>query len=418
MENKNDLLFSKDFYWGSATSAYQVEGMNTNSDWWAWEQEEIKGAHSKVRDLSGNSCDHYSRFREDFDWAKDLGQNAHRLSIEWARIQPSENEWSSEAVEHYKEVIAALRERNIEPFVTALHFTLPQWVADYGGWLNPKIVSSYAKYVEFLIENFGDKVTYWFTLNEPLIAAEMSFLKGTWAPAKNKSVPDFFHALRNMIKAHKTGYGVMKQAAQKKGYSIKVGAAHNLIAFTPYNTKSVFDVFLAAALQKIFIKAYLGFFSVKTDDFIAVNFYFTSRVHLTLLNISAAFVGIKDEGEVLTDVGWTMRPEGLYRVLINLINFKKEIFITENGVADVQDRHRAQFIVEHLKAVNQAIVQGADVRGYFYWSLTDNFEWAYGFAPRFGLLAVDYSTLSRTARHSALVYKRICSSNAIAADLV
>ena len=136
------------------------------------------------------------------------------------------------------------------------------------------------------------------------------------------------------------------------------------------------------------------------------------------MNISAAFVGIKDEGEVLTDVGWTMRPEGLYRVLINLINFKKEIFITENGVADVQDRHRAQFIVEHLKAVNQAIVQGADVRGYFYWSLTDNFEWAYGFAPRFGLLAVDYSTLSRTARHSALVYKRICSSNAIAADLV
>ena len=412
MSDNNKIIFPKGFYWGTATAAHQVEGNNTNSDWWAWEQEEIKSQHPKIKDVSGQACGHFERFQEDFDWAKKLGQNAHRLSIEWARIEPRQGEWSFEAVNHYKQVFEALRERGIEPFVTAMHFTLPRWVADQGGWLSPEMKRFYARYVEFLIENFGDTVKYWMTMNEPLVLADMGFREGKWAPGKKTGWLGTFGVLRNMVRTHRTAYTAMKNKAKELKCDIEVGIAHNLVAMVPYNHRSIKDVLLAKFLHWAFLNLYLRFFNGH-EDFFGVNFYFTTRAHFDLRNKAAMLWGLNEKEESVSDMGWAIRPSGIFKVLKDVSKFKKPIYITENGIADVQDKYRAEFIINHLKFVHKAIEHGADIRGYFYWSLIDNFEWADGFMPRFGLLAVDYSTLSRTARQSALVYKEICENNGI-----
>ena len=412
MQNEKELVFPQGFYWGSATSAHQVEGMNANSDWWAWEQEEIKKTLPKIKDLSAKACDHYDLFAEDFDWVKNLGQNAHRLSIEWARLEPEPGKWSQEVVGHYRDVFAALRERKIEPFVAAMHFTLPRWLADKGGWLNPDAPLYFKNYVNFLIENFGDQIKYWVTMNEPLILAEMSYRRGVWAPGKVRSWVDAFFALRNMARAHKLAYRAMKDRSAQMAKEVEVGIVHNLIAILPADKNSIFDVLLAKIMSFFVVDLYLKFFNGH-EDFYGVNYYFEQRVHFDIHKPQNMFKGVDSKDEKRSDMGWTIRPEGLYQVLVKMKKFSKPIYITENGIADSQDKFRAQFIIEHLKEVHRAITQGVNVRGYFYWSLMDNFEWADGFAPRFGLLAIDYSDLSRTARKSAMIYQQICSSNRI-----
>lgn len=408
------LEFPKGFYWGAATSSHQVEGNNHNdwSEWekknaerlvkeakkyWQkWQQEKFPEMFDPQNYISGLACDHYNRFEEDFDIAKSLGHNAHRFSIEWSRIEPEEGKFNEKEVEHYREVIKSLRERNIEPFVTLWHWTNPLWIRDIGGWENKKTIEYFMRYVDKILLSLKN-VQFWIVLNEPEIFSSRPYLKGIWPPQK-KSFVSYLKVLRNLIKAHKEAYKIIK----KINPNAKVGIAKNNIYFEAAKNK------LVNQTLKKFIDWWWNFFflnQIKNEqDFIGLNHYFHNRINYGFN---------KNENKIISDIGWELYPQAIYCVLKDLKKYQKPIYITENGLADARDEKREKFIKEHLKWVHRAIEEGVNVRGYFYWSLLDNFEWDKGFWPRFGLMEVDYKTLKRKIRPSALVYKKIIEANAV-----
>ena len=390
------LEFPKNFLWGAATSAHQVEGGNHN-DWSEWEK-------ATGNEESGRACDHYNRFREDFDIAKQLGQNTHRFSIEWSRIEPEEGRFDEKEIAHYQEAINVLRERGIEPFVTLWHWTLPIWVAKQGGWENKKTIDDFARYCDKIVRSLSadeaglKSVAYRITLNEPEIYTMNSYLRGKWPPAsptsqggpQKKSFFKFLKVYRNLANAHKKAYTVIHSTWVS---DTQVGIAKN---------NSYFEGWLAPILNWGWNNWFLNRIS-QHQDFIGLNYYFHNRIKGFKLN--------QNNNKQVSDIGWEIYPEGIYHVLKDLKKYNKPIYITENGVADAKDIHREKFIKEHLRWVHKAISKGVDVRGYFYWSLLDNFEWDKGFWPRFGLVEMDYKTMERRVRPSAYEYAKIVKEN-------
>ena len=420
----SEIKFPKNFYWGAATSSHQVEGGNVN-DWSEWEKKNAKRLVKKARKyyqlwqqekfpemfepenyISGRACDHYHRFKEDFDITKSLGHNAHRFSIEWSRIEPEKGKFNEREIEHYQQVIKALRQRGLEPFVTLWHWTNPVWIYDIGGWENKKTVEYFLQYVQNLIDSFGDEIKFWIPLNEPQSYAGMSYVAGKFPP-QVKSLYRANKVFRNLMSAHKKAYTLIHQ---KLGNKANVGTSEYLVYHTPYK-----NTFLNIVIVKI-LKYIRGTrFLNKTKwhrDFIGLQYYHHDRIRPCLggrLKIGE----IDNENKEISDMGWEIYPEGIYRLLKDLKKYKKPIYITENGLADAKDAKRAKFIKDHLYWIHKAIEEDVDVRGYFYWSLLDNFEWDKGFWPRFGLIEVDYKTLERKIRPSAKVYAKICKENKI-----
>lgn len=393
--------FSEGFYWGAATSAHQVEGGN-NNDWSVWEKENaerLAGEAKKKRPkwqqekfpemfdprnyVSGRACDHYNRYKEDFDIAKSLGHNAHRFSIEWSRIEPEEGKFDEKEIEHYRKVIRALRERGMDPFVTLWHWPVPLWLRGKGGWESKEIANYFCRYAEKIVSEFKNDVKFWITLNEPEIYALNSYLKSVWPPQKKNPVV-YLRIIRNLIKAHKAAYKVIKKIQP----DAQVGIAKNNVYFERWPLPLVDWWWNRYFLNQI----------KNEQDFIGLNHYFHRRFP-------------ENKNKIVSDMGWELYPEGIYCVLKSLKKYDKPIYITENGLADSRDEHREWFIKESLKNIHKAIREGIDVRGYFYWSLLDNFEWDKGFWPRFGLVEVDYKTMARKIRPSAEVYAEICKNN-------
>jgi beta-glucosidase len=419
--NKKILKFPDNFFWGAATSAHQVEGGNYN-DWSEWEKERAriqaqsggstyhkpsdpelqKQANDPSNYISGRACDHYNRYEEDFDVAKSLNQNVHRFSIEWSRIEPEEGKFNQKEIEHYRRVIAALRERNIEPFVTLWHYTHPIWFSKQGGWVNPKAKNQFLRYVEKIVSQLKDDVKFWITENEPETVARDSYLIGTRPPRK-KNIFKAFKALNTLVEAHNEAYDLIHSIDS----GAKVGCAESLVYFESYNK---WPHNLMA--KKIIEHWRNGRFIPKIinhSDFIGLQYYFHSRIRV---NPFKSWKGFQfNDNEKITDMGWEIYPEGIYHVLKNLKKYNLPIIITENGLADYKDKYREDFIKDHLKWTHKAIQEGVDVRGYFYWSLMDNFEWESGFWPRFGLVEIDYRTLERKIRPSARAYGEICKNN-------
>ncbi|MFH1407675.1 MAG: glycoside hydrolase family 1 protein [Patescibacteria group bacterium] len=380
------LAFPDNFLWGSAVSAHQTEGNNTNSDWWEWEQ---KGGGSKP---SGIACDFYNRYKEDISLVKKLNQNAFRLSIEWAKIEPEEGKFSSKETEHYKKVLEELKKNNIKTFVTLHHFTNPVWFTKKGGWLNPKSPQIFCNYAKYCQDNFSDLVDFWITINEPTVYAGQSYFFGLWPPQK-RNVLKTAVAFINMIKTHNRCVSVLKKPA---------GIAHNVVRFDSA-TKYPWDNLLSKILNKFLADGVL-FLCTKKQGFIGVNYYFQYKI----TNLRLSF----DYSLGKTDMKWPFAPEGLYKVLINLKKYKKPLYITENGCADSKDAIRKLYIGCHLESVHRAIEAGADVKGYFHWSLMDNFEWHLGFKPRFGLIEIEReNNLKRVVRPSARYYAKVCEKN-------
>lgn len=369
------LNFPKNFYWGTSTSAYQVEGG-------------IKNNWSSVFD-AGMACDHYNRFREDFDSAKELGQNAHRFSIEWARIEPEEGKFDEKEIEHYREVIQALRERDLEPFVTLWHWTIPVWLQKKDGLKNKKFSFYFSRFTERIVKELSRDVLFWITLNEPLIYASNAYLKGIWPPQKS-SLYHYIDIVRVLKMAHMEAYTLIK----KINPEAQIGIAKNNIYFDGEGINAL----LQYAADWWWNFRFLNHIK-NHQDFIGLNYYFHSRIRGLRFN--------QNENNVTSDMGWEIYPEGIYHVLEDLCKYKKPIYIMENGIADAKDEKRAAFIRDHLRWVHKAIENGVDVRGYFYWSLLDNFEWNKGFWPRFGLIEVNYKTMRRKIRPSAWKYKEI-----------
>lgn len=409
------LKFPKNFYFGAATSAHQVEGGNKN-DWSEWENEtaEIRLNNSSMEEIpdyllsrhpsplerdnyiSGKACDHYFRFRQDFDLAKELGHNAHRFSIEWSRIEPEEGKWNGMEMDHYRYVIEALLERGMEPFLTVNHFTVPVWFRKIGGWKNKKSVEYFSRFVKKIAPYFKDGVKFWITINEPNIYVLKSYYKGKWPP-NEQSFWSCLGVMKNLIRAHARAYEIIKEARSDS----QIGIAQNVSFFEPYGNKII-----NRALKKIADKYWNYYFwdkTLKYHDFLGLNFYFYNR-------ISYGFN--KNSNKTVSDMRWEMKPDAVYNVLVDLANrYDKPVYITENGLADALDKRRQNFIEETLGHVSKAAEDGVDIRGYFHWSLMDNFEWDKGFWPRFGLIEIDYKTLERKIRPSAYVYKRIIEAS-------
>lgn len=407
------LKFPKNFYWGSATSAHQVEGGNHNDwsewekinakrlskeakeKWQPWQQEKFPEMFNPENYISGRACDHYHLYEQDFDIAKKLGHNAHRFSIEWSRIEPEQGKFNEKEIEHYRKVILALKKRGIEPFVTLWHWTNPLWIRDIGGWENKKITDYFERYAEKISNALGENVKFWITLNEPEIYASNSYFAGVWPPQK-KNLFAYLRVLNNLIKAHRKAYGVIKKANSNS----KIGIAKNNIYFEAYQNK------LVNRVLKKFIDWWWNFYFLNRirnhQDFIGLNHYFHNRINYGFN---------KNENKKISDIGWELYPEAIYYVLKDLKRFNKPIYITENGLADGGDKKRSWFILESLKNIGKAINEGVNVRGYLHWSLMDNFEWDKGFWPRFGLVEVNYKTLERKIRPSALQYAKICKTN-------
>ena len=393
--------FPKDFLWGAATSAHQVEGNNHN-DWTEWEKEnavrlskESGGKYPPENYISGRACDHYNRFREDFDIAKSLGHNAHRFSIEWSRIEPEEGKFNEKEIEHYREVIKALRERSLEPFVTLWHSTNPMWIRDIGGWENPKTVEHFVRYVDKIVRSLKS-VTYWMPINEPSVYVGHSYVIGVFPP-QVKSFRRANKVLKNLLAAHVKAYEIIHDSLGKNAV---VGSAYNLHYHVPKRPGNFLDIMTTKLFNYIRDIRPLNQ-NMRHSDFIGLNYYYRDTVKFIGYGGRFGPIDIQNPNEWTSDRGWDIFPEGIYHVLKSLKRYKKPIYITENGVADAKDVHRERFIKEHLEWISKAIKEGVDVRGYFYWSLMDNFEWDKGFWPRFGLVEVDYKTLQRKIRKSA-----------------
>jgi len=372
------MKFPNNFLWGAATSSHQVEGGNVN-DWSEWKKGD-----------AGRACDHYHRFEQDFDLAKSLGHNAHRFSIEWSRIEPKEGKINQNEIEHYRQVLTALGQRGLEPMVTLWHFTLPTWLAKKGGWLNPKAPYYFDRYVKIIAENLFNEVKFWITINEPNVYALNSYLRDIWPPQK-KSAAKYLKVLKNLVKAHQLAY----RALRLVDLDCQVGVAKNQTFFE--------GNLLLKYPANYFHNQYFLERIKNSQDFIGLNYYFHNRIKGFKFN--------HNSNEEFSDLGWEIYPEGIYRVLKDLKKYNKPIYITENGLADKDDAKREKFIKEHLTWIWRAIQEKIDVRGYFHWSLLDNFEWDKGFWPRFGLIEVDYQTMARKIRPSAKIYARICKEN-------
>lgn len=377
------LKFPHGFLWGAATSSYQVEGRIENNDW-------AQAARDGRVPMTGRACDQYNRYEEDFDIARELGQNAHRFSIEWARVEPEEGRFDEGAIEHYRKVLQALRARGLEPLVTLWHWTLPLWFVRRGGWLAKDSHKVFARYTAKVAGEYQGLVRFWITINEPMVYANGGFLKGHWPPFK-KNIFGFLKVVDNLAMSHNLAYKKIKSVQP----SAQIGIAKHQINFEANNNPA--HRLLAKFLIWFWNHRFLAKIS-HSQDFIGVNYYFHRKF------------GDKNQYEK-SDLGWDIYPRGIYNILTELKKYHKPIYITENGLADATDTKRAKYIRDHLSWVGRAIHDGVDVRGYFYWSLLDNFEWAHGFEPRFGLVEMNYDTMERKIRPSAYEYKKICENN-------
>ena len=417
MSKEKILKFPEGFLWGTSTSAYQIEGGTVN-DWSEWEKNNIERIAQEAKKywqdwqqkkfpemfeaenyICGKACDSYNRYEEDFDLAKSLNNNAIRFGIEWARIEPEKGKFNMKEIEHYRKVLQAAKQRNLKTVLTLWHWTNPIWLAEAGGWENKKVVDYFARYTELIVKELGDLVDYWVTLNEPLMHIGHGYLDGKFPPNKKADLIGTIKVFNNFVSAHKKNYKII----HNKCSGAKVSIAMTTGYFEPAHKWCPLDRGLAKLGHYFRNDWYLN--KIKNYfDYIGVNYYHHNR-----MTWYPPFK--RNLNEKVNDRGWEIYPEGIYHVLKNYKKYNKPMIILENGTADQEDSHRADFIRDHLFYIYKAISEGVDVRGYFYWSLLDNFEWAEGWWPKFGLHSVNRKTFERTARPSAKVYAEICKNN-------
>ncbi len=374
------------FFWGTAVSAYQVEGGNDQwSDWGRW----------KVK--AGRACDFWNRYEYYLDLAKKLGTNAFRFSIEWARVEPKEGRWNDDAFGHYQQMIKAMLDRGLEPFVTLWHFTLPQWIAEKGGWSNFETVEYFLRYIRKVAEYFYGSVHYWIVVNEPSVVFGSGYLNGKFPPGCFLCLGKYFAARRNLKQAVLKATDILHDINSE----FIVGSAFALSILKPARLWNPIDWLVVRLVHRFSDFEFIAEVYPKLD-FIGLNYYMRQSLGITLLPRIKANLSLSSE---VSDLGWEIFPEGLGIILEKLYKrFRKPLIVTENGIADSSDRLRPEFIKNHLAALKIAKARGVDVRGYFHWSLIDNFEWSHGFGPRFGLFEMDYSLFEAKERKSAAVY--------------
>lgn len=398
------LKFPEGFLWGAGNSAFQAEGNNTNSDWWEWEQK-----NQPVEKRSGQAANHYNLYSQDFQLLKDLGHNTHRLSVEWSRIEPEEGMFDEAEIEHYKRVLQSLKGQGLTVMLTIHHFTNPKWFADKGGWLNFSSPKYFEKFVKKVIPEFLPYVDLWITINEPGGYALDAYGRGKFPPNKKLGNKGILQALFNLSRAHKRAYRALKKMDPKA----KVGMSHNITSFNSFHKHRLLEQITVWSMDQVVNHLIYRFTGIKTHDFLGINYYFNQNISFRKGFSVPQRIDVSTIKTDISDMGWEVRPEGLFDVLMDLSDYNLPIYITENGIASTNDDRRVRFLLSFLKEVYHAVSAGADVRGYYYWSLTDNYEWTEGFESRFGLVEVDFKTQKRTPKPSSFVYKMIIENNGI-----
>ena len=438
--------FPENFLWGAATSAYQIEGSPLAdgagpSNWHRF-------AHTPGRTHEGETgdvaCDHYRRYREDVELMKWLGLGAYRFSLSWSRILPEgTGRTNPKGLDFYARLIDLLLGRGIQPLVTLYHWDLPAALDDRGGWLNPDIVHWFADYAETAFRAFGDRVPMWTTLNEPWVVADAGYLHGVHAPG-HRSVAETPVVAHHLLCAHGAAVRVYRTGwKQRIGLVVNLEpkylgseAPEDLAAVEradAYMNRQYLDPVLLGrypeALSEIFGAAWPAFPARDLElihqpiDFLGINYYTRSVVRNDPDSPPVRASAVRQAGSSYTATGWEVHPPGLTRVL----KWVKErygdlpLYVTENGAAfddpprvvgaRIEDPARVHYYREHLLAAREAIRRGVDLRGYFAWSLLDNYEWTQGYSKRFGLVHVDFQTQRRTPKASAHYYRDVIRSN-------
>ena len=442
--------FAKDFRFGVATSSYQIEGAaaedgRTPSIWDTFCRTPGSVYGGQTGDVA---CDHYHRYREDVGILRELGVDSYRFSVSWSRVFPAYGVYNPKGMEFYRNLVRELRQSGIEPVATLYHWDLPTWADERGGWLNRDSVLWFRDYAEKAFEELGDSVKFWITHNEPFCASILGYGLGIHAPG-HKNMGEALVAAHHILLSH----GVAVQVFRGCGFSdSKIGITLNLTPASPAsNVKEDIEAASRADglsnrwfLDPVFRSSYPedmkqafgrladGCDFIKdgdlqtisaTNDFLGVNYYTRSLVK----HVQDGFLNYQEvpaDRANTTAMGWEICPQALHDLVLRL---RKEytdipIYITENGAAfedvltsdkHVHDTQRTDYIKAHLTAIADANAQGANVRGYFLWSLLDNFEWAYGYSKKFGIVRVDFETQERSLKDSASWYKHAISSRYI-----
>ena len=444
------IKFPKDFTWGVATSSYQIEGAvnedgRTPSIWDIFSKTEGKTYQGHTGDVA---CDHYHRYKEDVKIMKEIGVKAYRFSIAWPRIFPEEGKYNPKGMDFYKRLVDELLKRDIMPVATIYHWDLPQWAYDKGGgWLNRDSVKWYLEYASKLFEELGDVVPLWITHNEPWCSSILSYGIGEHAPG-HKNYREALIAAHHILLSHGEAVKAFREMNIKGS---KIGITLNLTPAYPASEKEedklaaqyadgfanrwfldpIFKGNYPEDMMELYNKIIGEFDFIKEGDletisvpidFLGVNYYTRSIVKYDEDSMLKA-ENVPGPGK-RTEMGWEISPESLYDLLKRLDReyTKLPMYITENGAAfkdevtedgRVHDYERIEYIKEHLKAIARFIEEGGNLKGYFVWSLLDNFEWAHGYSKRFGIVYVDYETQKRILKDSAFWYKEVIERNAI-----
>jgi beta-glucosidase len=442
------LTFPPQFYWGTATASYQIEG--------GW-NEDGKGesiwdtfSHTpgKIRDGSTGdvACDHYHRWKEDVALMKEIGCNAYRFSISWPRVIPKgKGKVNPLGLSFYDRLVDALLEANITPFITLYHWDLPQALQDEGGWANRDTAYYFAEYASVIAHKLGDRVKHWITHNEPWVVAWIGYGWGEHAPGiRNEKVA--IQVSHHLLLSHGLAVEVLRDISPDS----EVGITLNLSPIHPASDSE--EDKLAASRQDGFLNRWfldpvfrghyppdiLELFSANAPkvmpgdmaiiarrvDFVGINYYSRGIVRFNPKAGPLQAEGVAPEGAEFTEMGWEIYPPGIYEIIMRVWKDyqPKKIYITENGAAfadeiapdgGVHDQKRKDYLREHFIQAHRAIEEGANLCGYFIWTLMDNFEWAHGFTKRFGIVYTDYPTQRRIMKDSALWYKNVIKENGV-----
>jgi len=420
------MIFPPDFLWGTATSSHQVEGNNRNNDWWVWEQDNGRFPPDQ---RSGLACNWWEDAEADLDRAAEMGINAHRISIEWSRVEPEASKFDHEALDRYCEILLAMHERGIEPMVALHHFTNPMWLVEKGDFGSDIAVDYFKRYTAKVVDALGDLVPKWLTFNEPMVYFFSRYLSEDYPEPEQRGMQSGFSAVRNMLRCHAEAYRIIKEVQPEA----QVGMAKNMPVFQAVPGSSGLSKWWAKRVDQLFndswlesmetgkVKRPFGNGTIKnlagSYDFIGINYYTRFFVNFPP---DKEFISREwGDGAIVSDGNYgEVYPSGLYQMIKRVKKYNKPIYITENGLPDQADTMRPSFLLTHLREIWRAVSFCFPVMGYYHWSLVDNFEWNEGWKQRFGLIEMDPETQERTMRDSGRLYQEICKDFAISSEMV
>lgn len=425
--------FPPGFLWGVSTAAHQVEGDNHNNQWAAWEQ----AGRVKSGDSCGKACDWWSNAERDFDLAQEIGINALRLSIEWSRIEPTPGHYDAAALGRYRQMLEALHQRGIRPMVCLHHFTHPQWFEKEGAFLGGA-ADRFVSFARHVVSSLGDLCQHWVTFNEPNVCATLGYVLGEFPPGKRGKILQAVSLINTLARIHAQTYHAIHELQP----GAQVGWAHNFVVFHPANPRSRLDRRITGVVNELFNESFLRLieqgmlrFPLRllsgdlrdvrgTCDFVGLNVYSRFHVAFDTKLPSQMFARVFVPPHVPQGDHGVEQPYGeayppaIRAAVERVARIGKPIYVLENGVPDSSDRIRPWLIVNAVQELDRLIQEGRDVRGYFHWTLTDNFEWSEGWKLRFGLVALDPKTQQRTMRNSGRLYGAIARGNSLAPEVI